>query len=281
MASRRTPDRAARRHFGRTLAWALAGAVVFGLPTLMTMELWDLGSYTDEWRMAAFSAASVAMFFGLAYYLGFEPTLRLRTDLLDAFIAYGIGFVTAGATLALLGIIGPDMGSDEALGRVAIQVFPCGLGALLARKQLRRGPEDDAQSARRRSSSYHGQLFLMAVGAVFLSLNLAPTDEMVIIAHQITSAQAVLLSFVTVAAMHGFVWSSPLYDAAFHAQPRHGWQALALFTVVGYAIALVISAYMLWTFGRLEGMSAVETLKALVVLAFPAVIGAAASRLIL
>jgi uncharacterized membrane protein len=53
------------------------------------------------------------------------------------------------------------------------------------------------------------------------------------------------------------------------------------FTAVGYAIALAISCYVLWTFGRFDGLSFSTALGVLVVLGFPAAIGAAAARLIL
>ena len=46
-------------------------------------------------------------------------------------------------------------------------------------------------------------------------------------------------------------------------------------------LALAISLYALWTFGRTDGLAAAPMLMATVVLAFPASIGAAAARLIL
>jgi uncharacterized membrane protein len=45
-------------------------------------------------------------------------------------------------------------------------------------------------------------------------------------------------------------------------------------------LAVALSAYMLWTFGRLEGLSLLAAMKVCVVLGFPAAIGAAAARLI-
>jgi uncharacterized membrane protein len=46
-------------------------------------------------------------------------------------------------------------------------------------------------------------------------------------------------------------------------------------------VALLISLYVLWTFGRLDGAGAAETVMAMLVLGFPAAIGAAAARMIL
>jgi uncharacterized membrane protein len=53
------------------------------------------------------------------------------------------------------------------------------------------------------------------------------------------------------------------------------------FTVVGYAIALLISLYVLWTFERTDGMPLRQIIPATIVLGFPAAVGAGAARLIL
>jgi uncharacterized membrane protein len=50
---------------------------------------------------------------------------------------------------------------------------------------------------------------------------------------------------------------------------------------VGYAIVLLVSFYILWTFGSLDGLGFEEQLKAVIVLGLPAALGASASRLIL
>jgi uncharacterized membrane protein len=52
------------------------------------------------------------------------------------------------------------------------------------------------------------------------------------------------------------------------------------YSLAGYAIALAISGYMLWSFGRLDGFGGAVACKSIVVLALPAGLGAGASRLI-
>jgi len=59
------------------------------------------------------------------------------------------------------------------------------------------------------------------------------------------------------------------------------WSLFLRFTVVGYGCVLIISLYLLWSFGRTAGTSPEEILSAAVVLGFPGAIGAAAARLIL
>jgi uncharacterized membrane protein len=59
------------------------------------------------------------------------------------------------------------------------------------------------------------------------------------------------------------------------------WNVLVRFTLIGYALALLISLYVLWTFGRLDGAAATEIVMSVLVLGFPAALGGSAARLIL
>jgi uncharacterized membrane protein len=50
---------------------------------------------------------------------------------------------------------------------------------------------------------------------------------------------------------------------------------------VGYVIVLSVSLFLLWVFGRVDGLSAGELVSVVIVLSFPGAIGAAAARLLL
>ncbi len=56
---------------------------------------------------------------------------------------------------------------------------------------------------------------------------------------------------------------------------------LVRFTIVGYAIALLVSLYVLWTFGRTDVADFFEIVKMAIVLGFPGALGAALARLVL
>jgi putative integral membrane protein (TIGR02587 family) len=121
----------------------------------------------------------------------------------------------------------------------------------------------------------------MAVGALFLSLNIAPTEEVVTIAYQMTPWHSVALGVVSLVLMHAFVYSVEFQGQSAIPEGTPRGTTFLRYSVVGYAICLAISAYILWTFGRTDGLSQEEIVGAAIVLAFPAAIGAAAARLIL
>ena len=279
------PVATARDHF-IGVARAFGGALFFGLPLLMTMEMWWLGFYMDRFRLALFVAAFFPVVVGLARFAGFERTTGWGEDVRDALVAVLVGFVTAAGVLVLTGVLRLHGSPSEAVGMVAVTAIPCSVGAALAESIL--GGDDAAAddagaegSGAVSPTSYAGELFLMGAGAIFFAFNIAPTEEMLRIALRLTVWHLVAAVGASLLLMHAFVYSVEFHGqhGLPHGTPR--WHALALFTIPGYAIALLLSAYVLWTFGRFDGVGGAMRLALAVVLAFPASLGAAAARLVL
>jgi putative integral membrane protein (TIGR02587 family) len=262
------------------LARAAAGAMLFGLPLFMTMEMWRLGFTIPPARLALYVLLSLPLLAGLAFIAGFRDDTDWFDATVDGLVAWLIGALTGAAVLCLLGALTPGMSLAEVAGKIAVVAVPAGIGAALARSQLGEREEDEAQAEPR--ESYGSELFLMAAGAVFFAFNLAPTDEIPLIAHQQRSPWvAIALVALSLLALHGFV-----YGVGFRGQhgPRQGRRLradLLGLTLPGYVIVLATCTYVLWTFGRLDGLAPGAMLHVVLVLGLPASIGAAAARLIL
>ncbi len=264
----------------RDIGRAFGGAILFAVPLLMTMEMWQLGGAMDRLRLALFMVLTLPVLFGLSYYAGFERTETRGEDLVDTFVAFGVGFVSSAVTLSLFGMIQPGMPLHEILGMIGIQTVPASIGAMVARKQLHgdRDEPDDEESRRR--ATYGGELFLMFAGAIFVAFNVAPTEEMILIAYTMTPWHGLALATASVVALHTFVYTVGF--AGQEARPENtGFGRTFLhFTVAGYGIALLVSLYVLWTFGRTDGVALGVVATMAVVLGFPAALGAATARLI-
>jgi putative integral membrane protein (TIGR02587 family) len=270
----------AERAFYLALARAFGGAVLFALPLLMTMEMWWLGFLIRPERLALFLLLGIPLLWTLAWLAGFREDVSWRDALVDAGIAYLVGILAAAAVLLLLAAIQPGMPLYEILGKVALQAVPAGMGAALARSQL--GLREEEEKIEPRRETYAGELFLMTVGALFLAFNIAPTEEIVLIAHQQASPwYGVALVLASLLVLHAFV-----YAVGFHGQ--HGpppdrspdGEFLRL-TLPGYAVVLLVCLYVLWTFGRLDGVPPHVALQLVLVLGFPGALGAATARLVL
>ena len=244
----------------------------------MTMEMWALGFHIDPFRLAVFILLNIPLLIALSYFAGFEETSQLMADVLDAFSAYAVGFVAAALLLALFGILGPGMSADEVIGKIAVQAVPTSIGAMLARSQLsERQPVEDNH---RREHDREG-LFHAVAGAFYLSFAFAPTEEMMLISYKLAPGSVLAVMLVSIVFLHCFIHAS--VAAGKSPIPKDVipfWTVFIHFTLTGYMIALLISAYMLWVFGRTDDVSVGQTLQATIILGFPAALGAGAARLI-
>jgi putative integral membrane protein (TIGR02587 family) len=171
------------------------------------------------------------------------------------------------------------MSIEEIVGKISLQAIPASIGAMLARSQL--GEREQQESEERRRDTYHGELFLATVGALFLAFNVAPTEEVVLISTMMTEWHALALIAVSLAIMHAFVYAVEFRGQTVLHPELSPWSEFLRLTIVAYALALLVSLYVLWSFGRSDGLAFGELLMQTVVLGFPAAIGAAAARLIL
>lgn len=273
------------RRFLLGLARGAAGALIFGLPMLMTMELWFLGFYMERYRLLLLLLANIPLLVVLAQRIGFEATFTWPQAIRDAMIAYGIAILMSAVVLTLMGIVKVGMPPADIVGMVAIQAVPASIGALLGRSQLggqqdEAGAEDD-ETETQATTSYGRELFLMAIGALFLSLNVAPTEEIILISYKMTPWHAIATLALSILIMHGFVYAVAFRGSHELSEGTPAWHALVRFTFPGYIIAVAISLYVLWTFGRLDDVTSAQILMSAIVLSFPGSIGAAAARLIL
>lgn len=261
------------------LGRVLAGAILFGLPLLMTMEMWWFGFYLDRAHLIQFVVVNFLVLVGLARVSGFEPATGLGDDVMDAFSAYGMAAIWAFLILWLLGIIEFQQPADEIAGKVALQAVPSSFGAMLAGKALGSREQESAQTRRERAT-YPGQLFLMVAGALFLGFSVAPTEEMILIAFLMSPLHSIALVLLSLILLHGIVYTVGFKGQEKPLGPAGFWSIFLRFTITGYAIAGIVALYLLWTFGRIDGTPVQQIMGMVVVLAFPGAAGAALARLV-
>lgn len=264
------------REYAEGLGRAFVGAILFALPLFMTMEMWWFGFTIDRFRLALLLAVALPLLVGLCHVAGFERGANLGDDILDALAAFAVAVIAATLVLLLIGVITPSHPPDEIIGKIAVAAFPAAIGALLADKQLSDGDSDGGkdEEAASRQRSYAGRLFIMMVGALFVALNVAPTEEMMVIAFQLSAWQAALLACVTLALLHSIFFAIEFPGRAARKGEASILSVLLRYSFPGYAVCVLSSAALLWIFGRLDGVSAFEAIEFVIVLSFPAAIGA-------
>jgi len=173
----------------------------------------------------------------------------------------------------------------DALGKVVYEAAPFAIGAAVACHLLARSPDevdgdaagsDDRGSARGTVADMGSSL----IGAVFVALNIAPTEEIPRLAA--SSSPPMLLA---IAAASLLISYAIVYEAGFGDQERRREQRGILQhpiteTAVAYLVALLAAAGMLFFFGALQpGDPWPQVLDHVVLLGLPAAVGGAAGRL--
>lgn len=229
-----------------------------------------------RWRLALLLGATVVLAVALSHVFGFldQTGIGLREAAVDAGVAVLVGIAAATVVLTVLSVVKPLRSWDEALSVIAVEALPATVGASFARSQLGEG----STQSKRRGQGRLRETVLLVAGAVVFCSSLAPTEEIVLIAAAMSELDAILLVGLSLVLMHGFVYGLGFKGGS--PSPRGFWQMFRDHTVVGYVVALLLSAYLLWTFGRFQGLALHPVLMQTLVLGLPASIGAAAGRLI-
>lgn len=275
------------------LVRAVSGGLLFGIPLLYTMEVWWVGTYTEPNRVLAVLLLTFLPVWFLNRTSGFrtKKDVHFSDALMDSIETVAIGIVTATALLFLLQEITAATPLNEALGKVAFEAMPFSIGISLAQHFLRRGRDegdddgggDGGEDAKQDDDALRATVADVGatlIGSIFIAFNIAPTDEVPMIASALGPYALVAVVLVSLVASFCIV-----FVAGFSNEEQRRTQ-LGLFqhpiseTVACYLLALLAAGVMLWYFQRFEpGAPWQETLSHIIVLGLPASIGGAAGRL--
>jgi putative integral membrane protein (TIGR02587 family) len=285
-------DRSQWRRELLDVARAASGGLVFGVPLLYTMEVWWIGSHTEPHEMLLVLGLLLVPLMALNMTAGFRTVRQVRAaDALgDSVEALAIGIVVTTLVLVVLRQITWDTPPSVVLGRVVNECIPFCLGIGVARFVLEGDPgmaddenDDDGLAAdgtteHRELNSNAADVGATALGAAFIGLSIAPTDEVPMLASAMTPAWQVLVVIASLVVSYVIV-----FVAGFSGQDRRHrqegvFQHPLTETLVTYLVALGVAAALLATFQR--ELSPPPTLLAhVVVLGFPAAVGGAIGRL--
>lgn len=264
---------------------AIGGGLLIGLPLLFTQEMWSHGFSLSAGKLLVLLVVGFVIIVGYNATVGFREE-RSRLELLvDSVETLGIGMLVALVALLLLGRIEVGTSLRDAAGKVAIEGIAVAFGAAIAQGQLGTGEGEGGGSGGAGSDDglEHDpfkRLLVGAGGALIFALNVAPTEEPVLIGIEagpwlllgvVAGTLLVTLALVFYADFRG--GRDPDGDSALdHAVSE---------TVAAYAISLGVALLLLWAFGRTEGAALPAIVAMTVTLGVVASLGAAVGRLLL
>lgn len=289
MSRKDSPERRSFGESAQNLIRAVGAGLLIGLPLLFTQELWANGFVLHPHKIVLLLVVAFVVVVGYNTASGFRAEGSALDTLIDSIEAMGLGILVALVVLVLFGRIEADMGIREIAGKVSLEAIPIAFGASLARSQLA-SPEDEPEEGSRDGAEEASEgrqigpahrLFVAAGGALLFALNVAPTDEVVVLGME---ADWPLL--IAVMAVSLLITLALVFYADFRGgrDPHPGDSPMDHplgETLAAYAISLGVSLALLWAFDRTDGVALPAILGMTVLLGLAASLGAAVGRLVL
>ena len=270
-----------------TFARAFGGAFLFGIPLLYTQEMWNIGTYLGAWQLMAMLALTFVALIALAHVSGFRSGAardHVATDLEEAVEALAVGAIGSVVVLVALGRLGPADPLDQWVRFIALQTVPLSVGAALGNALLAdRGSLGNGRAAKRGSagSALLADVAATAFGAFFLSFNIAPTEEVRLLASEVSLVHLVALIVLSLVIGYAIVFEAEFIGIGRRRAQAGPFQHPITETTLSYCVSLGVAALTLVALGRMELGDPVRDLVAqTIVLGLPATIGGAAGRLV-
>lgn len=257
---------------------------MFSLPLLYTMEVWWTGFVAEPMRLVVYIAVTFVLLLGYNHYAGLHHDASWSEVVIDSVEEMGLGLIVAGVVLFLLGQLEPGMAAYEIVGKITVEAMTVAIGISVGTSQFGGGDErqtkGSAEASAKEEVSFGGQIAIAACGAVLFAANVAPTEEISVIA-----TEAGFPNLLGLAALSILLTAMILYYIEFTGSRRFvradGIRSVVVGTVITYGVALAISAVVLWFFGQLDGATTITCMAQTVVLGLAATLGASAGRLLL
>lgn len=267
----------------------MSGGFLFGTPLLYTMEVWWIGSYLEPPMILVILAVSFVIVFLLNRTDGFRqlsPTRSLQAAM-DSVEALALGILCTALLLLLLRQITPQTSLSQALGKVTLESVPFAMGVALSGSIMqggRQGAESDPPSASNPHPSTRNatlaDIGATLVGAIFIAFNIAPTDEIPMLAAGASPPWLLGLIAASLVISYGIVFAAGFTTQQQRLQAEGIFQQPLVETVLAYLLSLGAAAAMLWFFQRLSFSDPWTVwLTQTLLLGLPATVGGAAGRL--
>lgn len=113
----------------------VSGGLLFGVPLLYTMEVWQIGSFTKPPALLIILGVTYIVVFLFNQSAGFRNKRyrTLRNSLLESVEALAIGLICSAFILILLQEINQTTPLDEALGKIILEGVPFAIGVVLSK----------------------------------------------------------------------------------------------------------------------------------------------------
>lgn len=274
----------------------ITGGLLFSLPLLYTMEVWWTGFTVHPVRLLIYVLTTFTLLLAYNRYAGLRRDASQLEVAIDSVEEMGLGLVIAAVMLWLLGQINTDMNLTEIGGKIIVEAMTVAIGVSVGTAQLGGEAKQEGDTGMQGEDSqpsstpvpfladdegdFGGQIAIALCGAVLFAANVAPTEEIIVIAIETSISRLLGLALVSIVLAVLILFYSDFTGSHRFSQIR-GIKSILFGAIVTYAIALVAAAAILWFFGRFDDTTLFICLAQTVVLGLASTLGASAGRLLL
>lgn len=273
-------------------ARGIAGGLLFSFPLLYTMEVWWAGFIASPAQLLIMVMVTYLLLLGYNRYAGMRPGVSWRSVFIDSVEEMGLGIVLAFGVLFVLNRIQfGEMSIDEIMGKIVVEAMAVSIGVSIGTAQLG-GADDEAEEenevqAEAKEAGWRTGLrskvslvVLALCGSIVVGGNVAPTEEVLVLAIGARPVHILLMAVLSLAMSMVVVYFSDFKGTGQHRQGDLAF-AITLDTCLSYLTALAASAFLLWFFGRFQGVSFEVAFAQCIVLGVLSSLGASAGRLLI
>lgn len=271
----------------REYARGIVGGILFSLPLLYTMEVWQVVFISSPVDYLLYMLFTFMLLMGYNHYAGIRKDHTWKEVVIDSVEEMGLGIMISFMILLLLRKVNfEEMTILEIAGRTVIEGMTIAIGVSVGTAQLGANgdaDEEDKGHDEGKTNSPLNRLGRSAIaffGAILIVSNIAPTEEILILGLLITPLYAVLIILLSL-----MISAVILFYSNFRGSISLGSEGKMyniLFDLsVSYVLSLVASAFILWFWGRFEHSSLKTILSLTIIAGLPASLGASAGRLLL
>ena len=273
-AERSSSPRKTLTAYGR----GVVGGLLIGMPGFMTMEIWWGGFTLSPLKLLGLVVFNYGVLLVLQHYSGLHPRKTRGGQVRASLVAYGLGLVAGSLVMFMLGVTNLHTALRDFVGKIVLLAVPVSIGASVAMSEF--GDEHETIERRKERASYFGTLGMAAGGAMLFGFGIAPTDEPMMIGLRLPWHHALALLAASLLQVHAIVYAVGFKK---HERDDRAWWRKLLKEGVGtYAVAILVAAYLLWTFGRIDSNTGfVACVYQTLTLGFITSLGAAAGELLI
>jgi putative integral membrane protein (TIGR02587 family) len=283
MAAFVTPINKSLKDYGR----GITGGLLFSLPMLYTMELWWAGFRANSLQLIIYFIVGMFLLMVYNHYVGIRRDHSLLEGFEESIEEMGMAIILTVFILWITGRLAPNMSLNEISGKIVVEAVTVAIGISVGKSQLgsdsdeKKDKKEDDYNKWSKNPNILRSINIALCGAILIASNVAPTDEVMVIALEAEIFKLLLIAFLSIAIGGAVLYYINFTGAKEVVMQPHNFGEVAAGTIIMYAVALASSAFMLWFFGRFDGLSLYGMVAETVVLGFPAALGASAGRLLI